>query len=306
MSAVNAAGQGPFSTPSDAFVCQSQPFAPKITSDLSIRDLTVMAGEEFCITVPFTANPRPKPLWSVNGEEILSGDRIKFETNDSQTIFRNKCAKRSDTGNYTIQLTNIAGSDTGTCKVLVVDKPSPPLGPLDVSDITPETCSISWRPPLDDGGSPITNYVVEKMDPFSGVYIKVSSFVRSCHYDVIGLEPNKSYHFRVRAENQYGVSEPLGTENPIVAKFPFTVPDPPGQPRVVDWDAGNVTLTWERPRLDGGSKIQGYKIEYRYFEYNQIVFNLSCVVGMLLRTRIGELLMITWSRTRITSCTVFS
>lgn len=88
--------------------------------------------------------------------------------------------------------------------------------------------------------------------------------MRSCHYDMIGLEPNKSYHFRVRAENQYGVSEPLGTDNPIVAKFPFTVPDAPGQPRVVDWDAGNVTLTWERPRLDGGSKIQGYKIEYRY------------------------------------------
>lgn len=169
VAAVNAAGQGSWSQPSDAFVCHSQPFAPKITSDLSIRDLTVMAGEEFCITVPFNANPRPKPFWSVNGEEILGGDRIKFETNDTQTIFRNRSAKRSDTGNYTIQLTNSAGSDTGTCKVLVVDKPSPPLGPLDVSDITPETCSISWRPPADDGGSPITNYVVEKMDPFSGV-----------------------------------------------------------------------------------------------------------------------------------------
>jgi len=128
-----------------------------------------MAGVEFCITVPFTANPRPKPSWSVNSDEILSGDRIKFETNDTQSVYRNKCSKRSDTGNYTIQLTNSAGSDTGTCKVLVVDKPSPPLGPLDVSDITPETCSLSWRPPHDDGGSPITNYIVERMDPFSGV-----------------------------------------------------------------------------------------------------------------------------------------
>lgn len=49
-------------------------------------------------------------------------------------------------------------------QVLVVDKPSPPVGPLDVSDITPDTCSLSWKPPLDDGGSPITNYIVEKMD----------------------------------------------------------------------------------------------------------------------------------------------
>jgi hypothetical protein len=49
------------------------------------------------------------------------------------------------------------------------DKPSQPQGPLEIGDITPETCSLSWKPPLDDGGSPITNYVVEKLDPSSGV-----------------------------------------------------------------------------------------------------------------------------------------
>jgi Fibronectin type III domain len=95
------------------------------------------------------------------------------------------------------------------------------------------------------------------------MWCKVSSFVRNCHYDVLGLEPNKKYSFRVRAENQYGVSDPLETEQPIVAKFPFTVPDAPGTPRVVDWDSGNVTVTWDRPRSDGGSRIQGYKLEFR-------------------------------------------
>ncbi|CAG2054619.1 unnamed protein product, partial [Timema podura] len=247
VAAINAAGQG----------------APKITSDLSIRDMTVIAGEEFTITVPFIGNPQPKPTWTVNGEEIYPGDRIKFETNSNSTKFINRCAKRSDLGNYTIQLVNSEGSDTASCKVLVVDKPLPPQGPLEVSDITPETCSLSWRPPLDDGGSPITNYVVEKLDPSTGLWVKVSSFVRSCHYDVIGLEPNKKYTFRIRAENQYGLSDPLDLDQPITAKFAFTVPDPPGQPRIPDWDSSNITLTWDRPRNDGGSRIQGYKIEYR-------------------------------------------
>lgn len=49
--------------------------------------------------------------------------------------------------------------------IFFLDKPSPPLAPLDISDITPETCTLTWKPPFDDGGSPITNYIVEKLDP---------------------------------------------------------------------------------------------------------------------------------------------
>ncbi|KAI5726324.1 hypothetical protein M8J76_000791 [Diaphorina citri] len=262
--AVNAAGQGPWSSSSDIIMCCAPPCAPKITSDLSIRDMTVLAGEEFTITVPFSGRPKPTPIWTVNGDEVSPDGRIKFETSENQTIYRNKSAKRAtDSGSYTIQLVNTVGSDSASCKVYVVDKPSPPQGPLDVSDITPESCSLSWKPPLDDGGSPITNYVVEKYESATGFWSKLSSFVRSPAYDVFGLETNRQYRFRVRAENQYGVSEPLELDNSITAKFPFTVPDPPGQPQIVDWDTNNATLMWDRPRTDGGSKIQGYKVEFR-------------------------------------------
>ncbi|XP_065220483.1 twitchin isoform X27 [Planococcus citri] len=264
VAAVNAAGQGPWSASSDMIRCCAPPSVPKITSDLSIRDMTVIAGEEFTITVPFTGNPTPKPVWVMNGEEILPSSRIKFETFPDKTVFTNKSAVRAtDTGTYQINLINSVGSDTASCRVLVVDKPSPPEGPLEITDMTPETCSLAWKPPLDDGGSPITNYIVEKFEASSGIWTKLSSFVRSCHYDVFGLEPNRKYNFRVRAENQYGVSEPIELDNLITAKFPFTVPDPPGRPQISDWDSSNVTLTWERPVHDGGSKIQGYKIEYR-------------------------------------------
>lgn len=84
--------------------------------------MTVIAGEPFTITVPFTANPKPRPSWSINGEEVLTGDRIKFETTDIASQFINKKAKRSDTGTYTIYLTNTVGTDSASCKVLVVGK----------------------------------------------------------------------------------------------------------------------------------------------------------------------------------------
>ena len=90
----------------------------------------------------------------------------------------NKKAKRADTGTYNIQLTNSEGSDQASCKVLVVDRPSPPQKPIDAYDITPETCTLSWRPPADDGGANITNYVVEKFD--------VESHPR-CLYDSLSI-----------------------------------------------------------------------------------------------------------------------
>jgi hypothetical protein len=83
--------------------------------------MTVIAGEEFTITVPFIGVPTPRPQWTVNSDEVIQDSRIKFETSTSETIFRNKCAKRAtDSGTYTIQLFNSEGSDSASCKVLVV------------------------------------------------------------------------------------------------------------------------------------------------------------------------------------------
>ena len=263
VAAINAAGQGPWSSPSEMIHCAPAKTPPKITSDLSLRDMTIVAGHEISVTVPFAASPQPKAKWSLNGAELLPSDRLRMEISDHDAHFYNKRAKRADSGNYNIQLTNSEGSDQGTCKILVVDRPGPPGKPVDAYDITPETCSLSWRPPADDGGSTVTNYVIDRYDVAAGYWNKICSFVRGLHYDVIGLEPNKKYRFRVRAENQYGVSDPTEMDDDITAKFPFSVPDPPGQPKVMQESSTSASLNWERPYSDGGSKIQGYKIEYR-------------------------------------------
>lgn len=50
---------------------------------------------------------------------------------------------------------------------------------------------------------------------------KVNSYVPGTHCPVKNLDVGKQYEFRVVAENQYGVSEPLTTTEPITAKHPF-------------------------------------------------------------------------------------
>ena len=52
--------------------------------------------------------------------------------------------------------------------MLSPDKPSKPEGPLKISDVHKEGCTLKWNEPLDDGGLPIEGYVVEKFDADTG------------------------------------------------------------------------------------------------------------------------------------------
>jgi hypothetical protein len=40
-------------------------------------------------------------------------------------------------------------------------------------------------------------------------------------------------------------------------------PDAPGHPSIMDIDESAVTLSWTKPRNDGGKKIVGYVVEYK-------------------------------------------
>lgn len=98
------------------------------------------------------------------------------------------------------------------------DKPGPPAA-FDITDVTNDSCLLTWNPPRDDGGSKITNYVVEK-NADSDMWHKLSSTVKDTKFKATKLIPNKEYIFRVAAENMYEVlvsqSRPLNN-----SQFPF-------------------------------------------------------------------------------------
>lgn len=136
-----------------AFWSLSPSAAPKIDSGFAMRDIVVLAGEEFTIRVPYSGSPAPEASWTIvssescllsmllrhiynstwrlqmssiyifqNGNAVLPDDRIHTEVNVAFTVFLNKKAKREDSGKYTLTLKNPQGSDTASCKVLVVGK----------------------------------------------------------------------------------------------------------------------------------------------------------------------------------------
>lgn len=90
-----------------------------------------------------------------------------------------------------------------------------------MSDITSSSCMLKWKPPEDDGGKPIKNYLVEKMDKATGKWVPVAH-VTEPECQVRGLQEGHDYFFRVKAINDEGESEPLETEAAIKAKDPFS------------------------------------------------------------------------------------
>lgn len=70
-----------------------------------------------------------------------------------------------------------------------------------------DSVKLTWRAPEDDGGSFVTNYIVEKLDPDTGKWMKACTS-RFAHCNVENLLPNKQYQFRILAENIFGAGPP--------------------------------------------------------------------------------------------------
>ena len=67
-------------------------------------------------------------------------------------------------GIYNLKADNDHGQDQADVEVIVMVEPSKPRGPLKVNDIFAEGCTCEWSVPEDDGGTPITHYIVEKAE----------------------------------------------------------------------------------------------------------------------------------------------
>ena len=53
-------------------------------------------------------------------------------------------------------MTNEFGTDSAEMELVVLGAPSRPRGPLEVTDVYKDKATVSWNPPDDDGGKPIT------------------------------------------------------------------------------------------------------------------------------------------------------
>ena len=184
----------------------------------NLKQTTLRAGKVFKFDVNIKGEPPPTVTWLLTNKEVLSAENVEIINVDYNTKINVTDAKRKNSGMYKIVAVNEHGKDEAEVEVIVLGAPSKPKGPLDVANVTKNGCKLAWKAPEDDGGKPVTGYVVEKLD--KGRWVQVGR-CKDPEMDVSGLQEGKEYSFRVRAVNEEGESEPLETDRPIVAKNPF-------------------------------------------------------------------------------------
>lgn len=173
------------------------------------------------INIPVIGKPAPVVLWKKGGVTLGDSGRICVESPEpgiSTLLIRD--INRHDADKFVIVLRNNVGTKEAAIDVKVVGKPGIPTGPITFDEITAEAITIEWGPPKDDGGSEVSNYVVEKRHTISNKWVTVASAIQKTTMRVMRLHDGAEYIFRVFAENKYGVGDWLKSE-PVTAKHPF-------------------------------------------------------------------------------------
>ncbi|XP_053541464.1 LOW QUALITY PROTEIN: myosin-binding protein C, slow-type [Ictalurus punctatus] len=236
---------------------------PKVHLDaLNAPDntITIVAGNKLRLEIPISGEPIPRVVW-MKGERVIleTGNRVHAETFSDHTSLTIEVTEREDSGNYKIVLQNEAGEDTGSVKIKVVDIPDPPGPPL-VPAVGGDWCTMTWDPPLYDGGSPITGYFIERKKKQSSRWMRLNfDLCKETTFEPKKMIEGVPYEVRIFAVNAIGVSKPSDPSKPFI---PLAVTSEPTMLVVDEVTDTSVTIKWRPPETIGAAGLDGYQVEY--------------------------------------------
>jgi hypothetical protein len=163
---------------------------------------------------------------------------------------------------FRVSARNSAGTGDPSVVSAVVS-PGVPTAPCCITEVLigPQYVALRWGAPSFDGGSAVTNYVIEYTinDGVSWTTWPEPTG-NGTNRTITGLTDGVPHKFRISARNAIATGPPSDVSD---AYTPLT-PTVPGRPlnAVATANTGQVGLDWDTPTTDGGAPITDYLIEY--------------------------------------------
>lgn len=254
VSATNIAGEGSQSTPSNIITPNSVPDAPTgVTASPSNSDALVSWTAPFSEGSPITS-------YTVYIYNATTSALVGSVTGISPTATSALITGLTNGVSYdfTVSATNADGEGPQSL-------PSSASTPSSVSGVPTGVtatagnaqATISWTPPTDNGGIPITSYNIYVYNATTSAFVAEVTGVTSNPATITGLTNGVSYNFDVTAVNADGESAPSAPSNTVT---PSTVPGAPTAVTSSEGSSSNINVSWTAPASNGGSALTSYNI----------------------------------------------
>ncbi|KAL4084741.1 hypothetical protein QTP88_027657 [Uroleucon formosanum] len=215
-----------------------------------IGDCEVYDGMTAKFTACATGWPEPEYEWFLDTNRLYETERIRMEKEGSG-LMRLKILHADsiiDSGRYKLRIYNPHGE--AYCEASIIfdngldsrskrpvgelykdfdryratGAPLPLPDPPTITRMSDKRLTLSWKPSLPITPRTPVTYLVEMEEQPKGEWTTVRAGIRGCACDVHSLIPFRDYKFRVRVENNYGISDP----SPFVLTYREKLePDPP-------------------------------------------------------------------------------
>ncbi|NXY23511.1 IGFN1 protein, partial [Atrichornis clamosus] len=233
-----------------------------LLKNLSSVPTVAKAGAALKLRVPFEGRGPIRAAWLKDRMELGDDTRVRVDKTDTCTTLSISSCDRRDCGDYKVRLKNDSGVLEINFKLVVIDRPQPPAGPIKIAESSANNVTIQWKPPQDDGGKPVQRYLVERQQLGRNDWETLGETPRSCtSFTTNNVEEEMSYYFRVRAVNTEGASDAL--ESGEVKAAGRATPGAPDPPEIISASRDTITISWKAPCKTGASPILGYMVQKR-------------------------------------------
>ncbi|KAJ6667200.1 hypothetical protein lerEdw1_017178 [Lerista edwardsae] len=200
---------------------------PKIWLPRNLRQtLLKKVGDTVNIVIPFQGKPRPKVIWTKDGQPLDSKE-VAVRNSTTDTILFIRKVERHHSGVYEVEVQIENMADKVAITIQIMDKPGPPQN-VKIVDVWGFNVALEWKPPQDDGNAQITGYTVQKADKKTMEWYTVFDHYRRTNCVVSDLIMGNEFYFRIFSENLCGMSENAATtKNSAYIKKTGTVYKPP-------------------------------------------------------------------------------